>query len=60
MDNIPAGKLIRNIMLAFTEFERGMILESTQEEKTIAKQNPDFREGRPKKYSKIQINHAME
>ena len=59
MDNTPTGKLIRNIMLAFAEFERDMIIERTQEGKAIAKQNPDFREGRPKKYSKSQMNHAL-
>lgn len=59
MDNTPTGKLIRNIMLAFAEFERDMIVERTQEGKAIAKQNPEFREGRPKKYSKKQINHAI-
>lgn len=60
MDNTPTGKLIRNIMLAFAEFERDMIVERTQEGKVIAKQNPDFKEGRPKKFSKAQINHAVE
>lgn len=57
MDNTPTGKLIRNIMLAFAEFERDMIVERTQEGKAIAKQNPDFKEGRPKKFSKAQVNH---
>ena len=60
MDNTPTGKLIRNIMLAFAEFERDMIIERTQEGKMIAKQNADFKEGRPKKFSKVQINHALE
>lgn len=60
MDNTPTGKLIRTVMLAFAEFERDMIVERTQEGKAIAKQNPDFREGRPRKYSKKQIEHAME
>lgn len=60
MDNTPTGKLIRNIMLAFSEFERDMIVERTQEGKAIAKQNPDFKEGRPKKFSKAQVNHAVE
>lgn len=60
MDNTPTGKLIRNIMLAFAEFERDMIVERTQEGKAIAKQNPDFKEGRPKKFSKVQVNHAVE
>lgn len=60
MDNTPTGKLIRNIMLAFAEFERDMIVERTQEGKAIAKQNPDYKEGRPKKFSKAQVNHAVE
>lgn len=47
-------------MLAFAEFERDMIIERTQEGKMIAKQNADFKEGRPKKFSKVQINHALE
>ena len=60
MDNTPASKLIRNVFFAFAEFERDMIVERTQEGKTIAKQNPDFKEGRPKKYSRKQIEHALE
>ncbi len=59
MDNTPTGKLIRNIMLAFAEFERDMIIERTQEGKVIAKKQPDFREGRPRLYSKKQIQHAL-
>lgn len=52
--------LMRNIFLSFAQFERDMIVERTQEGKAIARQNPDFREGRPHKYSKTQINHARE
>ena len=59
LDATPTGKLIRNIMLAFSEFDRDMIVERTQEGKAIAKLNPDFREGRPKKFSKTQVNHAL-
>ncbi len=59
MDNTPSSKLIRNIFFAFAEFERDMIIERTMEGKAIAKQNPDFREGRPKKYSRKQIEHAL-
>lgn len=59
MDNTPTGKLIRNIMLAFAEFERDMIIERTQEGKAIAKRQPDFREGRPRLYSRKQIQHAL-
>ena len=60
MDNSSTGRLIRNIMLAFAEFERDMIVERTQEGKAIAKLNPDFREGRPRKFSRKQMEHAME
>lgn len=60
IDSSPTGKLIRNIMLSFSEFERDMIIQRTQEGKAIAKQNPDFHDGRPKKFSKTQINHALE
>lgn len=60
MDNSSTGRLIRNIMLSFAEFERDMIVERTQEGKAIAKLNPDFREGRPRKFSRKQMEHAME
>lgn len=60
MDNTPTGKLVRNVMLAFSEFERDMIIERTQEGKAIARQRADFREGRPPKYGKKQIAHALE
>lgn len=60
LDNTPTGKLIRNIMLAFAEFERDMIVERTCEGKAVAKQNPDFKEGRPPKYNSKKLNHAME
>ena len=59
LDNTPTGKLIRNIMLAFAEFERDMIVERTQEGKAIAKKQPDYREGRPRLYNKKQIQHAL-
>jgi DNA invertase Pin-like site-specific DNA recombinase len=49
MDNTPSSKLIRNIFFSFAEFERDMIIERTQAGKEIAKQSPDFREGRPSK-----------
>ncbi len=60
MDNTPSSKLIRNIFFSFAEFERDMIIERTQEGKEIAKQKEGFTEGRPKKYNKAQINHAVE
>lgn len=59
LDNTPASKLIKNIFLAFAEFERDMIVERTQEGKAIAKQQEDFKEGRPKKYNQYQLDEAM-
>jgi DNA invertase Pin-like site-specific DNA recombinase len=60
MDNSPTGRLIRNVMLCFAEFERDMIMQRTQEGREIARLNPEYKEGRNNKYSAEQINHAME
>jgi len=60
IDSSPTGKLIRNIMLSFAEFERDLIMQRTLEGKIVARQNPDFRDGRPPKFSRAQINHALE
>lgn len=46
-------------MIAFAKFERDMIVERTQEGKAIARKREDFREGRPNKFSKSQIEHAL-
>ena len=59
-DNSPTGKLIRNIMRLFSEFERYVIIQRTQEGKAIALQNTNFRSGSPKKFSKAKINQALE
>jgi DNA invertase Pin-like site-specific DNA recombinase len=60
VEDTPTGRLIFNIMSSFAEFERDMIVERTQEGKAIAKQKEGFREGRPNKFSKNQIAHALE
>lgn len=60
IENTPMGRLIVTNLLAFAEFERAMIIERTQGGKQIAKQRPDFKEGRPKKYNSKKINHALE
>lgn len=51
--------LMRNILLSFAQFEWDMIVERTSEGKAIARQNSEFREGRPPKYSRAQLNHAI-
>lgn len=61
MDNSPTGRLITNVMLSFAEFERDMIIERTQEGKNAAKRNnPDFKDGRPCKFSDEQMELALE
>lgn len=60
MDNTPSSKLIRNIFFAFAEFERSLIVERTTEGKEIAKQDPNFKEGRPKKYDNDQLEYAYQ
>ena len=58
-DNTPPGKLMITILSGFAEFERDLIIERTQAGKEIARQRPDYREGRPKKYGKERIEHAL-
>jgi len=60
LDNTPSSKLIRNVFFAFAEFERDLIISNCLEGKEIAKQDPNYREGRPKKFSKTQIDHALQ
>lgn len=60
VEDTPTGRLIFNVMSSFAEFERDMIVERTQEGKAIARLDPDFKEGRPRKYTPKQIEHALE
>lgn len=46
-DNTPMGKLMVQIMLAFAEFERDMIVERTQTGKTVAREKGKRVDGRP-------------
>ena len=59
VENTLTGNLILTVMLAFAEYERGMIVERTQTGKAVARQNPNYREGRPRKYTTCQIEHAL-
>ena len=59
IEDTNIGRLILTVMLAFAEYERGMIVERTQMGKQIARQNPNYKDGRPKKYTETQINHAL-
>lgn len=60
IEDTPMGNLIVSNLLAFAEFERAMILERTQNGKAIAKTKEGFKEGRPNKFTKEQLNHAIQ
>ena len=60
VENTVAGRLILHILLAFAEFERETIKERMLEGKTIARQDPKWRDGRKPKYTKAQIQHAVD
>ncbi len=60
IENTLTGNLILTVMLAFAEYERGMIVERTQTGKAVARQNPNFHEGRPRKFSQEQIDFALD
>ena len=61
-DNTPMGKLMVQIMFAFAEFERDMIIERTSAGKAVAKaNNPDWREGRKRKeVEKFEVYRALQ
>ena len=61
IDNTPTGQLIFTIFSAFAQFERDLIVTKTQEGKNFAKiHDPNFKEGRPQKFTKEQIQFAYE
>ena len=60
LDNSSMSVLVRNLLLSFAQFERDLIIERTQEGRAIARLNPDYREGRPKKFKRQQLELAIE
>ena len=59
VENTLTGNLILTVMLAFAEYDRGMIVERTQTGKAVARQDPSFKDGRPKRFSPEQIALAL-
>lgn len=59
LENTTMGKFFLTTLLAVAEMERNMIIERTQAGKEIAKQKEGFREGRPLKYTKAQLDNAL-
>lgn len=61
IDNTSTGQLIFTIFSAFAQFERDLIVNRTQEGKSYAKiHDPNFKEGRPQKFTEEQIQFAYE
>lgn len=60
LDSSSMSTFMRNILLAFAQLERDLIVSRTQEGKAIAKaNNPNFKEGKPKQYTKTQLDYAI-
>ena len=64
LSNDSVSALMTNILLAFAQFERDMIVQRTQEGKEIARnkaaeRGKKFKEGRPKLYSDSKIEKAL-
>lgn len=60
LENTTMGRFFLQTMLAIAEMERNMIVERVQEGLEFAKKNPEIDLGRPLKFSKAQIKHALQ
>lgn len=60
LENTTMGQFFITTMLAVAEMERNLIIERMAAGKEIAKKSEDYKEGRPKKYTKKQLQHAYE
>ena len=59
LEDTPMGRFFLTTMLAVAELERNMIIERTQNGKELARQNPNFKDGRPKKYTEEELENAI-
>lgn len=59
LENTSMGKFFLTTLLAVAEMERNTIIERTQAGKEIAKTKEGFKEGRPKKFTSKQLDHAL-
>lgn len=60
LEDTAMGQFFITTLLAVAELERNQIIERCQTGKAIAKLNPDFTEGRPKKFNQKQLDHALD
>lgn len=59
LEDTTMGRFFLTTMLAVAELERNLIIERTQNGKELARLNPNYKEGRPKKYTDAEINYAL-
>lgn len=59
LENTSMGKFFLTTLLAVAEMERNTILERTQAGKEVARTKEGYKEGRPKKYTQEQLEHAL-
>ncbi|MCU4958660.1 recombinase family protein [Bacillus cereus] len=59
LEDTTMGRFFLQTLLAVAEMERNLILERTQEGKIVARQNPNYKEGRPKSHSDKKLAEAM-
>lgn len=61
IEDTEVGRLILHIMLAFSEFERSLIISRCQSGRAYKRAtDPDYREGRKPIYTKAQRDHAID
>ena len=61
IEHTPIGTLLLNVMLSFAQFEKEMINSRCQAGREYAREhNPNYKEGRPKKFNRDQINLALD
>ncbi len=60
VDDSALGKVVFNCLEAFEDFDKALLVERTQSGKAKAKQNKNFKEGRPKKYTDKQLKEAVD
>jgi len=60
LEDTTMGHFFLTTLLAVAQMERNLIVERTQEGKALARQRDDFKEGRPRKHTKQQVQHALQ
>lgn len=59
LENTSMGKFFLTTLLAVAEMERNTIIERTQAGKEIARTKAGYKDGRPEKFTKHQIEYAL-